>query len=107
MKGERIRVNWKRLKPLVKREDLYPDYASYDANVVLMSKADRLVRRWRKTDSVRFIKPDPGDVSAASVLRLEARRCRCSHMTVPASKSSATEAKISANVGRTGCRRIA
>jgi DNA mismatch repair protein MutS2 len=62
VKGERIRVNWKRLKPLVKREDLYPDYANYDMNIVLMSKADRkLVREMarKKTDSVRFIKPDP------------------------------------------------
>lgn len=51
-----------RVKLLVKREDLYPDYESYDMNIVLMSKADReLVREMsrKKTDSVRVIEPDP------------------------------------------------
>jgi DNA mismatch repair protein MutS2 len=62
VKDEHLRVNWKRLKLLNKREDLYPDYGNYDMNIVLMSKGDRkLVRQMarRHIDSVRFIKPDP------------------------------------------------
>ncbi len=62
VKDERVRVNWKRLKLLNKREDLYPDYRNYDMNIVLMSKGDRkLVRQMarRHVDSVRVIKPDP------------------------------------------------
>lgn len=62
VKGERLKVNWKRLRLLVKREDLYPDFENYDLNIVLMSKDDRkLVRRMsrKKVDESRVIEPDP------------------------------------------------
>jgi len=61
VRGRRISVHRKRLKLLVKREDLYPG-EDYDLNIVLMSKKDRKLMKTmskRHTDEVRVIEPDP------------------------------------------------
>lgn len=61
VRDKRISVHRKRLKLLIKREDLYPG-DDYDLNIVLMSKRDRkLIKTMSKhpTDEVRVIEPDP------------------------------------------------
>lgn len=62
VRKKRIKVHRKRVKLLVKREDLYPDPENYDLNIVLLSKEDRKAIKEmskRHTDKVRVIEPDP------------------------------------------------
>ena len=61
VRDRRISVHRKRLKLLVKREDLYPG-EDYDLDIVLMSKKDRKLKKTmskRPTDEARVIEPDP------------------------------------------------
>ena len=58
VRGERLRVNWKRLRMLGKREDLYPDFPNYDLRIVLTSKEDRKLDKAmskRPVDGVRVL----------------------------------------------------
>ncbi len=61
VRGERVNVHRKRLKLLIKREDLYPG-DDYDLNIVLLSKRDRKIMRdmeRRHTEEVRVLESDP------------------------------------------------
>jgi dsDNA-specific endonuclease/ATPase MutS2 len=62
VRGQRINVNRKRVRLLVKREDLYPDLPNYDLRIVLTSKEDRKLDNAmskRPVDGVRVIPTDP------------------------------------------------
>ncbi len=61
VRDKRVAVHRKRLKLLIKREDLYPG-DDYDMNIVLMSKGDRKLMKTmskRPTDEVRVVQPEP------------------------------------------------
>jgi DNA mismatch repair protein MutS2 len=61
VRGKRVSVHRKRLKLLIKREDLYPG-DDYDLNIVLLSKKDRKIMRTmerKHTDEVRVVESDP------------------------------------------------
>jgi len=61
VRGKRLRVNWKRLRMLGKREDLYPDFPNYDLRIVLTSKEDRKLDKAmskRSVDGVRVLTDD-------------------------------------------------
>lgn len=62
VRDERVKVNRKRLKMLIKREDLYPDWPDYDLRIVLATKADRKIDKAmsrKMVEGVRVIEPDP------------------------------------------------
>lgn len=62
VRGERVKVNHKRLRLLVKREDLYPDLPNYDLRIVLTGKEDRKLDKAmskRPVGGVRVIPRDP------------------------------------------------